>query len=985
MASHDLPFPRPVTTFVGRDAELARILELLDREPLFFVCGIAGVGKSELVFRSIELARERARWRDARAVLVRAEPGVAADQLVALVRARLSTGGVAAGSTLGDELAALVRALEDQPSFVFIDDAHHVDPASLSQALAYLSRHVRASRLFVASRWEIPIPPGAALPVTIRLDCFGRSETQQIVTVLAARLGIEARDPEAIFERSRGSPFFIQRELVATATGERATADSVADDLQELSDGERSVLLAVSVLHGRVALDALRSVVAGELDNLDEALGSLRRRLWIGFDREVVTVHDLIRDACVKQATEDELHATRRAAARLHLAADLERAPLDVIEAIRYLVAACDHHDAWQLIGQWYRRIAAAGLDHLLLGELRMLRHLLPADEVAIELLEARILIRRSLIADASAVLRRLGRRADAASSFRYLFLCGEVALRAGRVAQAEALFGRATEAATSATDRFQAALERAGVASLGGDTSRANELLDAAIAELGAPSARHRGRWSWSRAANFALAGRFEAAAAAAREGSTAVTAQGLEDLADRLAIVEVIALVQCDRIAIARALVDELAVAAGALREPLVMLARGAVALGAGDMREALVALHGAFDHFDTHGDAVNACIAAYHLAVAHAALGDLERSSSVILHAIDTARAVNAMFFVPLGMAFHARLCLAANDISTARDVATAALGEPRNSAGGRLQAHLVLALASAITGEDPGAELARATACLDDHADAALQYALALDRAEIALMIGAPAIADAELARKHYAAAGRRHDEARAAVVVALARIASGGDADRVLAETALARASELAESHGYPAIRMRVALARAALADDPGVARTQLVDVMREHGASGGELDTATLRAALDRRVDAAPGTRRLLAALGLAPAVVDPRYASFDLVVDVTRGLIIGCNGARTIKGRPITCRVLAVLVAEQGTVVSPETLYRRAWDADDYHPLRHRNTVYVAVNRARGALRELFPDRDLVENAPGGWRLSDRLQVRSV
>ncbi len=38
------PFPRAVPTYVGRDAELARALELLDRETLHLVYGVGGVG-----------------------------------------------------------------------------------------------------------------------------------------------------------------------------------------------------------------------------------------------------------------------------------------------------------------------------------------------------------------------------------------------------------------------------------------------------------------------------------------------------------------------------------------------------------------------------------------------------------------------------------------------------------------------------------------------------------------------------------------------------------------------------------------------------------------------------------------------------------------------------------------------------------------------------------------------------------------------------
>ena len=50
-----------------------------------------------------------------------------------------------------------------------------------------------------------------------------------------------------------------------------------------------------------------------------------------------------------------------------------------------------------------------------------------------------------------------------------------------------------------------------------------------------------------------------------------------------------------------------------------------------------------------------------------------------------------------------------------------------------------------------------------------------------------------------------------------------------------------------------------------------------------------------------------------------------------------------------------------------------------------EYHPLRHRNTVYVALNRLRQLLRELLPGREVVETASNGWRLSREVDICAI
>ena len=83
----------------------------------------------------------------------------------------------------------------------------------------------------------------------------------------------------------------------------------------------------------------------------------------------------------------------------------------------------------------------------------------------------------------------------------------------------------------------------------------------------------------------------------------------------------------------------------------------------------------------------------------------------------------------------------------------------------------------------------------------------------------------------------------------------------------------------------------------------------------------------------------------------------------------------------RLDRGRALLCELLAALVEAQGAVVSPEALFRRVWGGPEYHALRHRNTLYVALRRLRQSLRDLCGDdgEDRRDRAPaaGGSRTS--------
>jgi hypothetical protein len=209
------PFPRPVGTFVGREDELRRVHELGEREVVFLIYGVGGIGKTELAYKAIEELRAREPWAKHEPVLLRAGAGTTVEHLVARLVHGLGNGRgqPRAGGGLEAELGAAARALEARPTLVLLDDLHELDPAQAGRMLAFLCRHVRKSRVFATSRVELPLGADAHAAVSLRLAPLDAFATAELGARLSRRVGSACPDPRMLFRRSGGSPFFVQREL----------------------------------------------------------------------------------------------------------------------------------------------------------------------------------------------------------------------------------------------------------------------------------------------------------------------------------------------------------------------------------------------------------------------------------------------------------------------------------------------------------------------------------------------------------------------------------------------------------------------------------------------------------------------------------------------------------------------------------------------------------------------------------------------------
>ena len=99
-----------------------------------------------------------------------------------------------------------------------------------------------------------------------------------------------------------------------------------------------------------------------------------------------------------------------------------------------------------------------------------------------------------------------------------------------------------------------------------------------------------------------------------------------------------------------------------------------------------------------------------------------------------------------------------------------------------------------------------------------------------------------------------------------------------------------------------------------------------------------------------------------------------------DLLVDLTTGAIHGREG-RVVEGRGVAASILVTLI-ESLEPVTAERLYQVVWGGNDYHPLRHRNTLYIALNRTRKLMEELGETREVIRRENTGWSISPDIDL---
>ncbi|MFI8520648.1 ATP-binding protein [Streptomyces sp. NPDC085481] len=273
------PLPAALTSFLGRDGELASLAAELRTGRLVTLLGPGGVGKTRLAMeaaRGVEAAADGPEVWVAELASVRDESDVPAAVLTALGarETQLWSGPALADPAGRDPLSALVEHCARRRMLLLLDNCEHVVGAAAQLAEVLLERCPGVTVL-ATSREPLGVPgesvwPLGPLPAGPALRLFGERGA-------AVRPGFRVEeDVEAaaeIVRRLDGLPLAIE---LAAARLRMLTARQIADRLDDrfrlLTSGARTVL---------PRQQTLRAVVDWSWDLLDEPERAVLRRLSV--------------------------------------------------------------------------------------------------------------------------------------------------------------------------------------------------------------------------------------------------------------------------------------------------------------------------------------------------------------------------------------------------------------------------------------------------------------------------------------------------------------------------------------------------------------------------------------------------------------------------------------------------------------------------------------------------------------------------------
>jgi DNA-binding CsgD family transcriptional regulator/tetratricopeptide (TPR) repeat protein len=300
---------------------------------LVFLGGEAGVGKTALLrlFCAAQPAAVRILWGAC-------EPLRTPRPLGPLVDVAEEVGGelqrlVSGAGKPHEVAAALLRELRrGAPTVLVLEDVHWADEATLDVLTLLAARLAPAPALVLASYRDDELDRAEQLRFVLgeRVHRTGRIALERLSRTAVAELaGPAGIDPDRLYERTGGNPFFVQ-EVIAAGDEEipETVRHAILARAARLSEPARRLLDAVAVVPRQVELPLLEALAGSAVEALDEcaSAGMLSpARSHVAFRHELARL-----------AIEESMSPSRRVA--------LHRAALAALVASHADLARLSHH-----------------------------------------------------------------------------------------------------------------------------------------------------------------------------------------------------------------------------------------------------------------------------------------------------------------------------------------------------------------------------------------------------------------------------------------------------------------------------------------------------------------------------------------------------------------------------------------------------------------------------------------------------------------
>ncbi|GAA3386426.1 BTAD domain-containing putative transcriptional regulator [Cryptosporangium minutisporangium] len=274
--------PAQLTSFVGRDAELDRLRDLLDTHRLVTLTGPGGAGKTRLAIE----AAARYPGESCLVEFAAVRTGAEIEQIV-LDALGLRDGGLRPTAQAGNPQDRLVAALADRPMLLVLDNCEHVVDAAAALA-DQLLRRCPSLRALATSREPLGITGERLLPVrALALPAVG-DPVEKAGAAPAVQLFVDraaAASPDFVLDATTvpdvlricrtldGQPLALELAAARLRGLPLAEVASRLDDrFRLLSRGERT---------GPARHRTLRAAIEWSWDLLDDSERTLARRLTV--------------------------------------------------------------------------------------------------------------------------------------------------------------------------------------------------------------------------------------------------------------------------------------------------------------------------------------------------------------------------------------------------------------------------------------------------------------------------------------------------------------------------------------------------------------------------------------------------------------------------------------------------------------------------------------------------------------------------------